>query len=131
MREFKFRAWSKDDNLMVYADEDNSAAYWDGVCASDVEIVNGRLGNRFSSYTWMQYTGCKDKNKEEIYEGDIVKCNGFISEIKWNKSTGYKVVDRLTCRTMKTKGYSALGSRAHVCEVIGNIHENPELLDSL
>lgn len=82
----------------------------------------------------MQYTGLKDKNGKEIYEGDVIKCNphwsnGDIYEvgvITWEKQrAGFMVnVGRLTVQGFKSL---KMGGASHK-EVIGNIYENPELI---
>lgn len=73
---------------------------------------------------WMQYTGLKDKNRTEIYEGDIVR-------VDWNDNR-YKPVICEVQWVNETASWSfGAGSTAEVNwshEIIGNIHENPELL---
>jgi hypothetical protein len=72
-----------------------------------------------------QYTGLKDKNGVKIFEGDIVTGvdglqEGYTATIEYRTEWG-----RMTVRENLTLTYGI----AHTCCVIGNIHENPELLE--
>jgi len=72
----------------------------------------------------MQFVGLKDKNKKEIYEGDIVKNNYGIFKIVWDKDT--------LCFTTEPDDYKDWANKNWYDiynEVIGNIYENPELLE--
>ena len=74
-----------------------------------------------------QYTGCKDKNGTEIYEGDVVKVegDGEIYRVKWIRS-GFGLEPRYNSPRYPVLGNVELHRKI---EVIGNIHENPELLE--
>jgi uncharacterized phage protein (TIGR01671 family) len=76
----------------------------------------------------MQYTGLKDTNRVEIYEGDIVNHNGIgIGFISYNdKHAAYKIVFKGTTRKWLI---DMLEREMRELEVIGNIYENPELLE--
>lgn len=120
MREIKFRCWDKENKEML----DVEYLHWDD-CTGEFSIRTTMYSDYFgpSDMILMQYTGLKDKNGKEIYEGDIVKgmFYGFpmpeydyIFQIYWDE---------------KEKGFMANYFESSECEVIGNIYENPELLE--
>jgi uncharacterized phage protein (TIGR01671 family) len=117
-REIKFRAWNKKDKVMVDVAAMNfgPSGFWSLIeYAYDAEL---QLAD---SYELMQYTGLKDKNGREIYEGDIVKNEyGKVMEVQYDpRSAAFGVGDYY---------FGTIGS-GKTLEVIGNIFDNPELLE--
>ena len=73
----------------------------------------------------LQYTGLKDKNGKEIYEGDLVSLIATgsrvdVAEVKWSEAGWWAVYQNDATRRLYPANIQG--------EVIGNIHENPELL---
>lgn len=115
MKEIKFRAKrTDDDSEMIFFD-----------------LTEGSLNVPFivENYAIMQYTGLKDKNGVEIYEGDIVNHHGFILKIVFYES-GFTVQNTDSPNAMPASLSYLPAFAAVELQVIGNIYENPDLLKS-
>ena len=120
MREIKFRAW--EPNLKRFYYFDLYTLYC--INPNKVQIPREDEDNAMVLFNinhkpQEQFTGLHDKNGREIYEGDIVRDQyGNVGPCRWVPSTW---------ELLNTGGYVASGEP---WEVIGNIHENHELLES-
>lgn len=121
----KFRAWDKDRKYMEYTDENLLVCFGGNgkVVLTDLSSVYSNCEG-MENFELMQSTGLKDKNGTEIYEGDIVKnIYDEIYVVKWFDAGFY-----LEERYNGGFDYSELHFGNNK-EVIGNIYENPELLE--
>ena len=126
MREIKFRVWNPIDKTMHYEalpDYNGDVKYLE----KGKEIILEPWADR--EPILMQYTGLKDKNGKEVYKGDIVEFRGEIYEIT-------EIANMLNFMLISRNGDSSLNVNDLIfygwyqeMEVIGNIYENPELLD--
>ena len=116
-RDIKFRVYNLRDNKMHYditgfefCNGDMTGVFIDGVFFLKEEVFI------------MQYTGLKDKTGKEIYEGDIVEYDDYLWTIEYSKEDGaftlnsYDILENF------------INTDAKWVEVIGNIYENPNLL---
>lgn len=122
MRTIKFRGKSINKGEWLFGDlmHDNIG----GSYIFPIEVENLYKENAVIPKTVGQYTGLQDKNGIEIYEGDIVKgCWNSVFTIVWEKhSTSFQA--RVNDGYQREISYFGLDK----LEVIGNIHDNPELL---
>lgn len=133
-RTLKFRVWDKLNKFFIYSDEGYQGHY---VLSLDGKFTNLQNGSGGDEYVVQQYIGLKDKNDEEIYEGDFVNfstnntvCLGDADIVEWKNQIvhydelfagfffGHKyefqILDKIMPETL---------------EVVGNEFENPELLE--
>lgn len=117
-REIKFRAWEPSTKSMHYDlsfYSDNGGA----IMSKERPLIGGML---------LQFTGLKDRNGKEIYQGDFIQNvtdDGkrlSIFEIRWQQSSCGFVKER-------EDGHTFTLEISKYFEVIGNIYENPELIN--
>lgn len=120
MREIKFRAWDGDRMQTVL-----TLGLYEGF------VSTNKLNSDIKDFVIMQFTGLKDKNSKEIYEGDVLKVPDWY-DLPENTSMTYnnQEVSFADCSfslggTSMHEDYEYISEE---CEVIGNIYENPELL---
>ena len=87
----------------------------------------------FDNLNFMQSTGLKDKNGVEIYEGDLVQNGrgeiGYVTYLL--QETGFVVVLKNTDYRLGHRNTGESSDMAYWHEIIGNIYENPELLEAI
>ena len=156
-REIKFRVWDKEykdwlaDDTFAISNEGELLTYRQG------GIMGGWITeSNQENFITQQFTGLKDINKKDIYEGDIIKFKGhsfdqeelveyLIGSIKWGHYSDNEYVYRIECWMIEGKLISNLPlsivnqhgvhygrgteTEPNSLEIIGNIFENKELLD--
>lgn len=121
MREIEFRAWLKSQKEMVRVKT---------ICLEKKGVIivydkHKREGVfLFEEIELLEYTGLKDKNGKKIFEGDIVNTYMEKCVVCWNEK-------HCCFETRKDNSYTQLGLLStKFLEVIGNIYDNPELLNN-
>lgn len=138
MREIKFRAYLKKHDFIVQVEiidwnekyivhEDLNSNFHD---VTAIDVPDNECVTNFEDFVLMQYTGLKDKNGKEIYEGDVLSPyeyspikNPTIVQYDDDLAGFYPFIPNVADGI----DYSVNNNRI---EIIGNIYENPELLES-
>jgi len=134
-RPIKFRVWDKITNQYL---QELGIYYWHIPYSLDGEKITGEANLvglsellRHDNFAVQQYTGLNDKNKKEIYEGDILdftaryKQTGPVEVIYYGASFGCVITDDGGLKEFWNLSHIV---QQHYPEIIGNIFENPELL---
>ena len=106
LREIKFRVW---DSIS------KAFHYWGNIQNNNFNDFD------LEHYTLLQFTGLKDINGRDIYEGDVCKYKNYKGVVSY-EFRGYQ------CKPKNHNGLDVLSYREDLIEVIGNIYQNPELL---
>ena len=122
MREIKFRAWDLENKKLLKC----TAVYDDMSCRVKDDAKDRHIA--IKKCELMQYTGLKDKNGVEIYEGDIIlTADDLRKQAVGNWKPKMRLVEWTDNKEYKT-GFNLGRAQDGKCEVIGNIWENFELL---
>ena len=112
MREIKFRAWNGEQMVSPDYIDNRGIAHWR---ENSIPTSTDKI---------MQYTGLKDKNGKEIYEGDIVRmANPYTSKLRGSEV----IYTYAQFAIIADDDFIPLGDIQN-WEIIGNVYENPELL---
>lgn len=119
MREILFRGKRTDNSKwvdgylrFVYVDVPQKASIYSPKYVRSFDVISETVG---------QYTGLTDKNGIKIFEGDIVQHGNLVVEVAY--------IEKYTRFAGKRKGYTMAMFDWKSCEIIGNIYDNPELLE--
>ena len=133
MRKISFRAWDKIDEMLYGVEK--GITFDDG---SRYEFTDFLHPEHDDCHEWilMQFTGLKDKNREEIYRGDILEVDGLIGSVVFKDSNW-----RIKIISIDKKKWSILGKGAESVsfkdlkiedwKIIGNIYENKDLIKGM
>ena len=119
----KFRAWLKNDKEMIEADE----IHWD---RGQLDFIGDAITfmRKADEIELMQSTGLQDKNGQEVFVGDIIRCTrGCPHEVYLEKEYGGTYIGGMPAIYLKgiREGYAWTVDE----EIIGNVYQNPELLE--
>lgn len=139
MREILFRGRRKDNGEWV------NGSFWDEIPGElgGIAQYGSCVFHHVDLTTVGQFTGLKDKNGKKIFEGDVIQFHKFRDEPDWVGLITYDCCSYIAIGRMPLAYEKRIGEEAFYCpfevavsgidkatiKVIGNIHDNPELLE--
>ena len=124
----KFRAWDNELGRMMLV----KTMFFFANELEELELNDSVMNDYIPAYPdeieLMQSTGLHDKNGKEVFVGDIIKCTrGCLHEVYLEKEYGGKYIGGMPAVYLKgiKEGYAWTGAE----EILGNIYENPEMLE--
>ena len=127
----RYRAWMKSLKWMCDVTNISFDSKFVYICQQGDTERYTEMSVEFDEITLMQSTGLFDRNGKEIFEGDILDYRGRKALVRWHGSYAsfiYRFVDELQNRNTEWKPLYLAYMK---CEIIGNIYENPELLEDI
>jgi uncharacterized phage protein (TIGR01671 family) len=128
MREIRFRAWDKTTKTMLYIEPFEYIHIMTGKCRFDDGLIDDGHYLERDDFILMQFTGLKDKNGKDIYEGDILSHFEGKYQIIYNDNHACFMADGFYEARYDDPCNIFEEIERHQVEIIGNIYENPELL---
>lgn len=124
MRDIKFRAWDKEKKVMIDDQDQDADKHYPIKLGDWIHDTVWRIGKIRG--TLMQYTGLKDRNGKEVYEGDV-DSRGLVVEYVTGMSGYYLMKNGEGFHLSHEQ--SVLDNKIKTLEIIGNIYENPGLIE--
>ena len=129
MREIQFRAWYPEKHKMY---EVAKVDMWGDLeqATCDLAAIDEELFDIYlHEVETMQYTGLKDKNGKKIFEGDILERGGFWGWYVAYEDGGFRKIPINTVQRINWEHSLLEQDTMYYWEIIGNIHDNPELVE--
>lgn len=131
----KYRVWMKSLKWMCDVTNISFDSKFVDICQKGDTERYTEMSVEFDEIELMQQTGLFDKNNKEIFEGDIITDGHTLGVLKNHQTLGFYMVDEkgkesFLSDTVDTEGFEeAKEFMENSIEIIGNIYENPELLE--
>ena len=130
----KFRAWLKEENKMIEPSDILSISF--KLCEMTPNYLYEFEKEKYDFYDLelMQSTGLRDKNGKEIFEGDILEVtdkHSWLEVVSYSQEKAMFVTEEINreFKVPESPLYDLLDSTFLKFKVIGNIYENPELME--
>ena len=128
----RYRAWDKIHKTMYEVDDVMSIDFGKSEISVKTLFFERTNYYKFDDIVLMQSTGLRDKNGKEIFEGDILRVtnlSSWLEVVSFNEDKATFVSKETKRKVEETPLYDLFNTDIFEVEIIGNIYENPELLE--